>query len=100
MLSKGTAGAHKIQGIGAGFKPKNYHSDPIDTVIPVSNEDAFSGARQLAKQEGLLVGISSGAAFSAALELAKQPENEGKTIVVLLPDTGERYLSTPLFVTE
>ena len=77
----------------------NYH-DAIDTVIPVSNEDAFSGARQLAKQEGLLVGISSGAAFSAALKLAKQPENEGKTIVVLLPDTGERYLSTPLFVTE
>ena len=100
VLSGGKPGPHKIQGIGAGFKPKNYHSDPIDTVIPVSNEDAFSGARQLAKQEGLLVGISSGAAFSAALELAKQPENEGKTIVVLLPDTGERYLSTPLFVTE
>ena len=100
VLSGGKPGPHKIQGIGAGFKPKNYHSDPIDTVIPVSNEDAFSGARQLAKQEGLLVGISSGAAFSAALKLAKQPENEGKTIVVLLPDTGERYLSTPLFVTE
>ncbi len=100
VLSGGKPGPHKIQGIGAGFKPKNYHSDAIDTVIPVSNEDAFSGARQLAKQEGLLVGISSGAAFSAALKLAKQPENEGKTIVVLLPDTGERYLSTPLFVTE
>lgn len=100
VLSGGAPGAHKIQGIGAGFKPKNYHEAAIDAVIPVSNEDAFAGARLLAKEEGLLVGISSGAAFHAALSLAKKDEFAGKTIVVLLPDTGERYLSTALFVTE
>lgn len=97
VLSGGQSGPHKIQGIGAGFVPKNYHAEAIDGVIRVTNEDAFAGARQLAHNEGVLVGISSGAAFHAALELAKKPENEGKTIVALLPDTGERYLSTALF---
>ena len=93
VLSGGQAGAHKIQGIGAGFVPETYDATFIDRVQPVSNEDAFAGARTLAEQYGLLVGISSGAAFHAAAELAKQPEYAGKTIVALLPDTGERYLS-------
>lgn len=97
VLSGGQSGPHKIQGIGAGFVPKNYHAEVVDGVIRVTNEDAFAGSRLLAHTEGVLVGISSGAAFHAALELAKKPENEGKTIVALLPDTGERYLSTTLF---
>lgn len=97
VLSGGNPGPHKIQGIGAGFVPKNFNKEYVDSVIRVTNEDAFAGARQLARKEGLLVGISSGAAFHAALELARKPENAGKTIVALLPDTGERYLSTPLF---
>lgn len=97
VLSGGQSGPHKLQGIGAGFVPKNYHSDLVDGVIPVTDEDAFSGSRLLAHKEGVLAGISSGAAFHAALELARKAENEGKTIVALLPDTGERYLSTPLF---
>ncbi len=97
VLSGGQSGPHKIQGIGAGFVPKNYHAEVVDGVIRVTNEDAFAGSRLLAKHEGVLVGISSGAAFHAALELARKPENEGKTIVALLPDTGERYLSTTLF---
>ncbi len=97
VLSGGQSGPHKIQGIGAGFVPKNYHAEVVDGVIRVTNEDAFAGSRLLAKHEGVLVGISSGAAFHAALELAKKPENGGKTIVALLPDTGERYLSTTLF---
>ena len=97
IISGGTAAPHKIQGIGANFIPSNYSADVIDEVMTVSDEDAFQGAKQLVRQEGLLVGISSGAAFYAALQLAKSPENAGKTIVALLPDTGERYLSTPLF---
>ena len=97
VLSKGTAGAHKIQGIGAGFVPKVLDTKVYDEIIPVANEDAFATGRQIGKSEGVLVGISSGAAVWAAIELAKRPENEGKTIVVLLPDTGDRYLSTPLF---
>ena len=97
VLSKGTAGAHKIQGIGAGFVPKVLDTGVYDEIIPVANEDAFAGGKQIGKAEGVLVGISSGAAAWAAIELAKRPENEGKTIVVLLPDTGDRYLSTPLF---
>lgn len=97
VLSSGTAGAHKIQGIGAGFVPELLNTDVYDEVIPVQNEDAFAIGRLIGQQEGVLVGISSGAAVSAAIELAKRPENEGKTIVVLLPDTGDRYLSTPLF---
>ncbi len=97
VLSGGQSGPHKIQGIGAGFVPKNYHAEVVDGVIRVTNEDAFAGSRLLAKHEGVLVGISSGAAFHAALDLARKPENEGKTIVALLPDTGERYLSTTLF---
>ncbi|MBQ4344566.1 MAG: cysteine synthase A [Muribaculaceae bacterium] len=97
IISGGTAAPHKIQGIGANFIPTNYSADVIDEVMTVSDEDAFQGAKQLVQQEGLLVGISSGAAFYAALQLAKSPENAGKTIVALLPDTGERYLSTPLF---
>ncbi len=97
VLSGGQSGPHKIQGIGAGFVPKNYHAEVVDGVIRVTNEDAFAGSRLLAKHEGVLVGISSGAAFHAALELARKPENGGKTIVALLPDTGERYLSTTLF---
>lgn len=97
VLSNDTAGAHKIQGIGAGFVPELLNTAVYDEVIPVQNEDAFAIGRLIGQQEGVLVGISSGAAVSAAIELAKRPENEGKTIVVLLPDTGDRYLSTPLF---
>ena len=97
VLSKGTAGANKIQGIGAGFVPKVLDTGVYDEIIPVANEDAFAVGKQIGKAEGVLVGISSGAAAWAAIELAKRPENEGKTIVVLLPDTGDRYLSTPLF---
>jgi cysteine synthase A len=97
MLSEGKAGPHKIQGIGAGFVPAVLKTSIYDEVITVKNEDAFTVGRDLSKTEGLLVGISSGAAVWAATELAKRPENQGKTIVVVLPDTGERYLSTPLF---
>jgi len=97
ILSKGTAGAHKIQGIGAGFVPDTLNTEIYDEIIPVEDEDAFVAGRALAKSEGVLVGISSGAALWAATELAKRPENKGKNIVVLLPDTGDRYLSTPLF---
>lgn len=97
VLSTGIAGSHKIQGIGAGFVPDVLNTAIIDEIIPVSNEDAFATGKFIGKSEGVLVGISSGAATFAAIELAKRPENEGKTIVVLLPDTGDRYLSTPLF---
>lgn len=97
VLSGGTAGAHKIQGIGAGFVPEILNTEVYDEILTVSNEDAFSYGRRVGQQEGVLVGISSGAAIWAAVELAKRPENKGKTIVVLLPDTGDRYLSTPLF---
>lgn len=97
VLSGGTSGPHKIQGIGAGFVPKNYNAEVVDQVIAVKDEDAILTSRLLAQKEGLLVGISSGAALHVALQLAKLPENEGKTIVTLLPDTGERYLSTELF---
>lgn len=97
VLSTGVAGAHKIQGIGAGFVPEVLKTSVYDEIITVSNEDAFATGKLIGKQEGVLVGISSGAAAWAAIELAKRPENEGKTIVVLLPDTGDRYLSTPLF---
>lgn len=97
VLTKGTAGPHKIQGIGAGFVPQILNTGVFDEVITVENEDAFATGKAIAKTEGLLVGISSGAATWAATEIAKRPENEGKTIVVILPDTGERYLSTPLF---
>lgn len=97
VLSKGQAGAHKIQGIGAGFVPDTLNTEIYDEIIAVDNEDAFVTGREVAKQEGVLVGISSGAALWAATELAKRPENKGKNIVVLLPDTGDRYLSTPMF---
>ncbi len=97
VLSKGVAGAHKIQGIGAGFVPDVLNTDVYDEIIPVSNENAFATGKLIGRSEGVLVGISSGAATWAAIELAKSPENKGKTIVVILPDTGDRYLSTPLF---
>lgn len=97
VLSTGVAGKHKIQGIGAGFVPDTYNAEVVDQVLTVSDDEAFEGARTLARSKGLLVGISSGAAFSAALRLARQEENAGKLIVALLPDTGERYLSTALF---
>lgn len=97
VLSTGVAGAHKIQGIGAGFVPSVLNTDIYDEIITVSDEDAFAVGRQIGKSEGVLVGISSGAALQAAITLAKRPENEGKTIVALLPDTGDRYLSTALF---
>lgn len=97
VLSTGVAGAHKIQGIGAGFVPDVLNTSVYDEIITVSNEDAFATGKAIGKNEGVLVGISSGAATFAAIELARRPENEGKTIVVLLPDTGDRYLSTPLF---
>jgi cysteine synthase A len=97
VLSKGTAGAHKIQGIGAGFVPEVLNTKVYDEIIPVTNDDAFATGKLLGKSEGVLVGISSGASLWAAIELAKRPENKGKTIVALLPDTGDRYLSTPLF---
>ena len=97
VLSKGTAGPHKIQGIGAGFVPKVLDTGVYDEIIPVANEDAFATGRLIGQREGVLVGISSGAAAWAAIQLAKRPENAGKTIVALLPDTGDRYLSTPLF---
>ena len=97
MLSGGQPGPHKIQGIGAGFIPGTYHSSVVDQVITVSNDESILTSRKLASQEGLLVGISSGAAAYAALQLALKPENSGKNIVVILPDTGERYLSTILY---
>lgn len=97
VLSTGVAGSHKIQGIGAGFVPDVLNTEIYDEVFPVSDEDAFEIGRMIGQSEGILVGISSGAAVFAAIELAKRPENEGKNIVVLLPDTGDRYLSTPLF---
>jgi len=97
VLSEGRAGAHKIQGIGAGFVPKVLNTNIYDEIVRVKNDDAFATGRELARTEGLLVGISSGAALWAATQVAKRPENKGKKIVVILPDTGERYLSTPLF---
>ena len=100
VLSKGTAGAHKIQGIGAGFVPEVLNTSVYDEIFPVENEDAFSIGKLMAKKEGILVGISSGAALYAAIQLAKRPENKGKTIVALLPDTGDRYYSPPLFTEE
>lgn len=98
VLSQGKSGAHKIQGIGAGFVPKALNTEVYDEVFPVENEDAFTVGKLIAKHEGILVGISSGAALYAAIQLAKRPENKGKTIVALLPDSGDRYYSTPLFV--
>lgn len=97
VLSQGKAGAHKLQGIGAGFIPEILDTTVYDEVIPVTSEDAFETGRMLGKREGVLVGISSGAALWAAIEVAKRPENEGKTVVVLLPDTGDRYLSTEMY---
>ena len=97
VLTKGVAGPHKIQGIGAGFVPDTLNTSIYDEIIPVSNENAFATGKEVARRDGILVGISSGAALYAATELAKRPENKGKIIVVLLPDTGDRYLSTPLF---
>ena len=98
VLSKGTAGAHKIQGIGAGFVPDTLNTKIYDEVITIENEDAFTEGRAFAHSEGILVGISSGAALSGAIAYAKKPENKGKTIVALLPDSGDRYYSTPLFI--
>jgi len=100
VLSGGKCGSHKLQGIGAGFVPKTYNSAVIDEIFPVSNDDAIRAGRELAAQEGLLVGISSGAAVFAASQIAQRPENKGKNIVVLLPDTGERYLSSVLYAFE
>jgi len=100
VLSGGTPGPHKIQGIGAGFVPKTYDASVVDGIIQVSNDDAIRTSRELAREEGLLVGISSGAAAYAATLLARKPENKGKNIVVILPDTGERYLSTVLYAFE
>ncbi len=97
VLSTGVAGSHKIQGIGAGFVPDVLDTKVYDEIIPVENDDAFKLGKEMGRSEGVLVGISSGAALWAAIEIAKRPENEGKNIVVLLPDTGDRYLSTPLF---
>ena len=97
VLSTGVAGAHKIQGIGAGFVPEILDTKIYDEIVTVTNEDAFATGRLMGRREGVLVGISSGAALWAAIEVAKRPENEGKTVVVLMPDTGDRYLSTPLF---
>ena len=97
VLSTGVAGAHKIQGIGAGFVPETLDTKIYDEIVTVTNEDAFAAGRLMGRREGVLVGISSGAALWAAIEVAKRPENEGKTVVVLMPDTGDRYLSTPLF---
>ena len=97
VLSKGVAGPHKIQGIGAGFVPETLNTGIYDEIIAVSNDDAFATGKEIARKDGILVGISSGAALYAATQIAKRPENKGKTIVVLLPDTGDRYLSTPLF---
>ncbi len=100
VLSEGRAGAHKIQGIGAGFVPRTFDRNVVDRIVTVTDREAFAAARRLAREEGILAGISSGAAFHAAAQLARQPENGGKNIVVLLPDTGERYLSTALFTQE
>ena len=97
VLSKGVGGAHKIQGIGAGFVPDVLDTQVYDEIIPVENDDAFATGKLIGRSEGVLVGISSGAAAWAAIQLAKRPENAGKVIVALLPDTGDRYLSTPLF---
>ena len=97
MLAGGKSGPHKIQGIGAGFVPDVLDAALLDEIIPVGNEEAFQMGREIARREGILVGISSGAAVWAAIQLAKRPKNAGKTIVVLLPDTGDRYLSTPMF---
>jgi cysteine synthase A len=100
VLSGGNPGSHKIQGIGAGFVPKNFDKEVVDRVVTVADNDAIGASRRLASREGLLVGISAGAAFHTALQLARQEENAGKTIVALLPDTGERYLSTVLYAFE
>ena len=97
VLSKGVSGPHQLQGIGAGFVPEVLNTDIYDEIIPVKDEDAFAQSRAMGQREGVLVGISSGAALWAAIQVAKRQENAGKTVVVLLPDTGDRYLSTPLF---